>query len=452
MSSKNQTEVVIIGAGLAGLTAAMMLQEAGVSFVVLEARDRAGGRVFSRSEAGVIIDYGAQWVTPKQHRVFAMLDRLGLTTTPTFTNGSYYSDIHGRERRSAKEIPPAPVTSLLDIARARRQLNKQCKDINAAAPWESASALSLDTQTAGSWADRCLLTKYGKAFCSMRIKEGLCGELSDFSMLDLIWSLASCGGLKAVSHGEDYWITEGAQALPDRMAASLGGAVILGAPARKIVWGEQGAEVFTDQESWSCRRIIAAMPPFLTSRIEYDPPLPFMREQLSQRVGMGAVMKFIIVYTKPFWREQGLNGSASIDSAPIITTIDSSPPGQAIGVLTAIAAGKDARALGLVSPDERRGEVLRCLAGPFGSEALRPLAFYEHDWLSDPWTRGGYGAHFAPGVISQFGPSLLKSIGPIHWAGTETAAEWRYYMEGAMQSGERAALEVIQAISSQQIK
>jgi monoamine oxidase len=174
-----------------------------------------------------------------------------------------------------------------------------------------------------------------------------------------------------------------------------------------------------------------------------------MRDQLCQKVGQGSSSKFVVVYEYPFWRKNGMNGMVYSDSDLIRATMDSTMPGQNLGVLTALSSGRDARNLGLMEEREREKEVLRCLANFFGDSALRPLAYYEKDWSADRWARGGYGAHFGPGVLSQFGPSLTKPVGPIHWAGSETASEWRLYMEGALQSGERAAKEVLASTERQ---
>lgn len=444
----NRTEVIIVGAGLAGLTAAMELQKHQVPFVVLEARDRVGGRIYSRIEDGVAIDFGAQWISRKQPRVNAMMRKFGLSAIPTFSEGLTYYELLGRKRRTASSVPPVPLPALFDSFRLRRSVKRMCSRIDVSAPWHSPEAPNLDAQTVHTWLDQGMFTKQGKAYCRNVAEEVLCGELSEISMLDLLWSLASYGGPDGILRAEDGWLPEGAQALPERMAASLGDRVRLCSPVRTIEWSESGVTASTDEISWHAGRIIMAMPPALAGRVRYEPPLPFMRDQLTQRLGMGSVFKFILVYDKPFWRKRGWNGDSYMDDGPIKATLDSSMSGQSKGVLSAFSSGRDARILGQLSPEERRRRVLDSLVRPYGSEALRPERFYEYDWMNDPWARGGYGAHFAPGVLSQYGPALLQAVGPIHWAGTETATEWRLYMEGAMQSGERAAAEVLEALRS----
>ncbi|WP_309121155.1 FAD-dependent oxidoreductase [Paenibacillus sp.] len=446
MVPRHQTEVIVVGAGLAGLTAALELMSHQVSFVLLEARDRVGGRVYSRAEDGVVVDYGAQWVSSKQTRMSALLHRFGLTTTPTHTEGRTFYELMGRRRTSASAMPPLPAVSLLDVLRLRKRLRELERRIDLEAPWMSKEAEQWDAGTLRAWLDRTMFSKYGKALYEIIAEEALCGELGEFSLLDAVWSSASCGGHDRILTAEQRWIAEGAQTLPERMAAALGDAVKLNAPARAVEWTERSVTVRTDREAWEGKRAILAMPPTFAGRLRYDPPLPYMRDQLTQRAGQGAVMKFIVVFEKAFWRDVGLSGEAYMDQGPIRLAMDSTLPGQGKGVLTALATGKSARTLGLLPEEERRAAVLRSLSVPFGDEALRPVAFYEKDWMSDPWSRGGYAAHLPPGVLTQLGPALLQPVGPIHWAGTETATEWRSYMEGAVQSGERAAAEVLRAI------
>jgi monoamine oxidase len=116
--------------------------------------------------------------------------------------------------------------------------------------------------------------------------------------------------------------------------------------------------------------------------------------------------------------------------------------------LLAFSVGAAARRLGAMAPEDRRRAVLDRLVAAFGSRAAEPSAFVEKDWSADPWTRGCPTGIMPPGVMSVFGPALRAPVGPIHWAGTETATEWTGYMDGAVQSGERAAAEVLAALGS----
>jgi monoamine oxidase len=136
------------------------------------------------------------------------------------------------------------------------------------------------------------------------------------------------------------------------------------------------------------------------------------------------------------------------DRGPVKLTFDSSPPSGRPGVLVAFVAGTHARRLSSHTAEERRRAVLDSLCQYFGEGARDPVDYVELDWSAEEWTRGCYGAHFPTGVWTQYGPALREPVGPLHWAGTETASEWNGYMEGAVQSGQRAAAEVLDHLAA----
>jgi monoamine oxidase len=185
-----------------------------------------------------------------------------------------------------------------------------------------------------------------------------------------------------------------------------------------------------------------AIAPTLAGRIDYAPALPALRDQLTQRVPQGSVIKVEAVYPEPFWRAQGLSGSSYSDGSPIQFTYDNSPPGGRPGVLLGFVAGSEARRLGTLSPAARRRAVLTSFVGLFGPAATHPRSLIEHDWSAEEYTRGCYAGFLPPGVWSDYGSALRAPVGHIHWAGTETAEVFTGYMDGAVRSGERAAVEV----------
>ncbi|MGH3148383.1 MAG: flavin monoamine oxidase family protein, partial [Rubrobacter sp.] len=182
-------------------------------------------------------------------------------------------------------------------------------------------------------------------------------------------------------------------------------------------------------------------------RIEYEPGLPAAWDGLTQRMPMGAVIKCHAVYDAPFWREAGLNGRAESDAGPCRVTTDNSSPGSDAGVLTGFILGSDAREWGRRAAAERKRAVLECFARYFGEGALEPLGYAETDWGAEVYSRGGYGGLPVTGMLLEHGPALQEPVGRIHWAGAETSAEWSGYMDGAVESGERAAREVLSRLS-----
>ncbi|HEX2088339.1 MAG TPA: FAD-dependent oxidoreductase, partial [Actinomycetota bacterium] len=239
----------------------------------------------------------------------------------------------------------------------------------------------------------------------------------------------------------------GSQLLAIEMAKALGASVRLGVPVRRIRQSEGGVAVEGDGVSVSARSVVVAVPPTLAGRIDYDPPLPFLRDQLHQRMPHGTVIKANVVYDDPFWRRDGLSGQAFDVELPFSTVFDNSPPEGAPGVLVGFFEAEQAIQYGQRSREDRRNTAVECLVRYFGRRAGSPEAYYELDWSQEEWTRGCYGGHMPPGAWTQFGPALREPVGRIHWAGTETAIRWCGYMDGAIESGHRAADEVIATLS-----
>jgi len=440
---QKEVDVIIIGAGLSGLAAGWELTKHGKSFTILEARHRVGGRILTITHEGSTIDLGAQWISPHQPRIQALLKSFQIKTIPTNNKGNTVYDLHNKQRIGSSNTPPISPIGLLDLQHIQRKINQLTKDFDIGTFFQSPFARKYDALTMSSWIEDEMFSSEGKAFCRVFAEEATSLELSEFSLLNILWFIKSAGGLDHIFSAEDEWIEGGAQALSDQMAAAMKDHIHLNQPVRKIKWSQTGVTVYTDTQFWRSEKVIVAIPPTFSGKIQYEPTLPSLREQLCQRVGQGSSIKAVFVYEKPFWREKGLSGNSYFDQGPVRSTLDSTTPGQTTGVLTALIGGKHARDLGLMPTNERKQTILTCLARLFGREALEPLAYFEKDWSEDPWSRGGYAAHFAPGVLTEFGLALFKPVGPIHWAGTETSREWRLYMEGAIESGERAAKETL---------
>jgi monoamine oxidase len=158
---------------------------------------------------------------------------------------------------------------------------------------------------------------------------------------------------------------------------------------------------------------------------------------------MGAVIKVHVVYAEPFWRSDRLSGQAIGDVGPVRLTFDNSPPDGDVGVLVGFLEADDARRWNGRTVQDRRAAVLECLVRFFGERAATPLRYHERSWLDEEFSRGGYVGIMAPGTWHVYGPALREPVGPIHWAGTETASVWNGYMDGAIRSGEAAAAAVL---------
>jgi monoamine oxidase len=443
----NRQDVIVIGAGLSGLMAALILKKKGKQIVVLEAQPRVGGRIFTSTEQGSIIDLGAQFVSPQQERIQKLLTKYGLSTTQTYNKGKKLYALEKQKKWSKNDYPLFTFSTLLDYYRMLRGIGQLLDDIDLKRPWLSKKANSLDNMSLEGWLQGLTISHNSRAFFQTMAEGSFCTNLSEISFLDVLWDLKSTGGLNHIFTSENEWITDGAGKLPLRMATELGACVKLNQTVTKIEWSESSARVFTQNGEWIGKKVIMAMPPPFSNQIQFKPPLPANRVELAKMVGLGCTIKCVIIYPTAFWRERGENGKSFFDKGPVKETIDISPSDDSKGVLAAFINGKEAKKLSELEPHQRKKEVLDCLSYLLGIEALQPTAYYEKDWFKDPWSKGGYGATFPPGILTQYGSALTQPVGPIHWAGTETANEWRLYMEGALEAGERAALEVLQLLS-----
>ena len=440
-------DVVVVGAGLAGLTAARELTTAGVDVVVVEARGRVGGRVETQTVDGLTLDLGGTWIGPTQDLIADLAADLGIGTFPTYDDGEHVLVLGGRTKRFSGRIPPVNPVTLADIGRAQAALDRMARTVPLDEPWRARHAGSWDAQTFETWLRRNALTADGRRFFRMFAGAIMTTESAGLSLLHVLFYVHSGGGsqrLMATAGGaQQTRIVGGAQQIPLRMAAALHDRVRLQWPVRAIRQTDDGVTVVGEQESIQAQRVIVAIPPALAGRMSYDPPLPADRDQLTQRFPHGATTKFVAAYPEPFWRSDGLSGQAFTDSGPVLFTYDVSPQDATAGVVVAFVQGRDAVRLGMTPEHERLAAVRDSLTRLFGPRAAAPDLLVERDWQSEQWTRGCYGGHAPPGALTQFGPALRRRVGRIHWAGTETSQRWNGYMDGAVESGRRAAAEII---------
>jgi monoamine oxidase len=450
LAERVEADVAVVGAGIAGLTAARELVAAGKEVVVLEARDRVGGRVLNHELSdGTVVELGGQWIGPTQLRMAKLTAELGLETFPTYNSGEHLLRIGDQQVRYRGTIPRLGPLVLADIGQAQARFDRLATRVPLEVPWAASRAADLDAQTFETWIRRNARTGKGRELLRLYAEGVFAAEPSDFSLLHALFYTHSGGGVDALAGtrggAQQDRFVGGSQLVPIRLADQLGDRVRLGAPVRRIEQRGNAATVLGDNVLVSAARVIVAVPPALAGRIVYEPPLPGLRDQLTQRVPAGSVIKCHAVYDTPFWRDAGLTGQASGDRGPVKIAFDNSPPEGTPGVLLAFLEGAAARRLNRVDHDERRAAVVGSLVDFFGPRAADPVEYVELDWTEEEWTRGCYGAHFPTGVWTQYGPALRTPVGRIHWAGAETATVWSGYMDGAVQSGERAAAEVVQA-------
>jgi monoamine oxidase len=444
-----EADVVIVGAGFAGLAAARELVARGSSVVILEARERVGGRVLNHDIGdGKVVEVGAQWIGPTQDRLAALAREVGVETFPTYAHGDNVIEYRGSLRRYRGAIPRINPVVLVDIEQAQRRLNRLARRVPLGAPWEAPNAARLDGQTAATWMRRNMATGPGRMLLELGVEAVWAAQPEDMSLLHVLFYIHSAGSLERLFDTEggaqQDRFAGGSQLVPVRMAGELGDErVVLGAPVRRIDHGTEGVTVHADGSVARGQRAILALAPTLAGRIAYDPPLPGFRDQLTQRMPLGTVAKCMALYDDPFWRGEGLSGQATSDTGPVKLTFDNSPPDGTPGVLLGFLEGRHARELGRVPAEERRAAVLDCFARLFGPRAAKPADYVERLWADEEFSRGCYGCHLPTGAWTNYGPALRAPIGPLHWAGAEYATVWNGYMDGAVRSGESTAREVL---------
>jgi monoamine oxidase len=443
-------DAIVVGAGVAGLTAADRLVAAGRDVIVLEARDRVGGRTLTvdvPDVPGLRVDSGGQWVGPAQHALLAELKRFGLTTIDQSGGGQDLVSLGGRLSRYTGATPKLGALTVIDVGLALRRFEKLAATVALDRPWATPDAEVLDGQTFETWILRHCRTSRGREFFRICCEAVFATEPANLSLLHALFYSLSGGGLEHLISTEGgaqhARVDGGMQQLSENLASELGDRVRLDEPVSAIAHDGTVVRVTTNRGTHVASRVIVAVPPTLAGRLHFEPAMPSARDALTQRMPQGSVIKCHAVYDRPFWRDAGLSGEAAGDTAPVKVVFDGTPPEHGSpGVLVAFIEGADAIRLSSASADERRAEVLDVLAHYVGDAARRPTAFVERDWGAELYTRGCYGAHLPPGAWTQVGTALREPVGPIHWAGTETAERWCGYIDGAITSGERAAAEV----------
>ncbi len=450
MPETYEPDVAVVGAGLAGLAAARELEAAGYSVLLLEARDRVGGRVLNEPLGdGKVVEVGGQWIGPTQDRIAALAGELGVATFPTYAQGDNLIEHAGRLRRYRGTIPRINPIVLLDVERAQRAIDRMARSIPPEAPWDAPGARELDSRTAATWIRRNVFTPTGRSLLELGIEAVWAAQPEELSLLHLLFYVRSAGSLQLLFDTEggaqqDRFVG-GSQLVAQRASERLQGELLLEAPVRRIVQRGDRLELTADGHSVRASRVIVAVAPPLAARIAYEPPLPADRDQLTQRMPLGAVVKCMAVYDDPFWRADGLSGQATSVRGPVRLTFDNSPPDGSPGVLLGFLEGRRARQLAQLPADQRRTAVVDCFRRFFGPRAERPERYIERVWTAEEWTRGCYGCHLPPGAWTELGHALRRRVGRIHWAGAEVATRWNGYMDGAVRSGERAAREVLEA-------
>jgi monoamine oxidase len=442
-------DVVIVGAGFAGLSAARDLVRNGHDVVVLEGRDRVGGRSATTTIAGTPVDLGGTFVGPTQDAVIALAQELGCERVRTYSRGKNLIRWRGKVRSYGSTIPRLSIIELLDVSRIQWRFDRVSRRVPVAEPWTSPIAEILDGKTLDEW------LRYVHASASTRDLMAIMARVTwgcepdEVSMLHAVRYVKAAGGLGRMLDTEGGAQQDrfpgGTQQIALRMAEELSPRVILNAVVRSIERRSDGTlAVGSDRGDVTAKAVIVAVPPAHRAGIAFDPALPPEYEKLAQHWPQGNLSKAYVAYETPFWREDGRSGEALSDEGPVFITFDVSPSDAGPGILLGFT---DARTFDALPPEQRREQALEGFVTLFGDAASRPIDYVDHCWGTEEFAPGGPTAAVPPGSWTTYGPWLRKPVDGIFWAGTETADEWTGFLDGAVRSGKRAATEVHRTLS-----
>jgi monoamine oxidase len=440
--------VVVVGAGLAGLTAAVDLAAAGAEVTVLEARDRVGGRMHGVPlSAGGFADGGAAYLGARHTELLALLREHGLDVVSTAMTGDSTFLVSERRTTTATRMPPLDAVALGDLFDRLEDLVAQ---VRPDAPWDSPRAGYLDHLTAERWLVDEVRHPDARTFFPLFIGEMMAADPAAISVLHMAFYLRSGGGIRylnAFEGGAQQWrVNGGAHLLCLALADRLGEQVHLQQPVGAIVQDTEEVVVHSvsavdgTTSEYRADRVVVAVPPLLAQRIEFGPALRTPRATAA--TGRGCAVKVHLSYPAPIWRDYGLSGWSVSADGPLLSTVDDSPADESTGVLTGFVTGAAASSFSTLSRDMQRDAAIAHVRRLF-PQLPPPTRCTVTDWLAEEYSRGCYAALFGPDDWLRLGQTLTEPHGRVHWAGTETSLEFFGLMEGAIRSGQRVATELI---------
>ncbi|MEJ1281122.1 monoamine oxidase A [Cricetulus griseus] len=454
--SGHMFDVVVIGGGISGLAAAKLLSEYKINVLVLEARDRVGGRTYTvRNEHVSWVDVGGAYVGPTQNRILRLSKELGIETYKVNVNERLVQYVKGKTYPFRGAFPPVwnPL-AYLDYNNLWRTMDEMGKEIPVDAPWQAPHAEEWDRMTMKDLFDKICWTKTAREFASLFVNINVTSEPHEVSALWFLWYVKQCGGTTRIfsvtNGGQERKFVGGAGQVSEQMMDLLGDKVKLNSPVTYIDQTDDNIIVETlNHEHYECKYVISAIPPILAAKIHFKPELPPERNQLIQRLPMGSVIKCMVYYKEAFWKKKDYCGCMIIEDeeAPISITLDDTKPDGSLPAIMGFILARKADRLAKLHKEIRKRKICELYAKVLGSqEALYPVHYEEKNWCEEQYSGGCYTAYFPPGIMTQYGRVIRQPVGRIYFAGTETATQWSGYMEGAVQAGERAAREVLNAL------
>jgi monoamine oxidase len=421
-----RTDVVIVGAGFTGLSAAHALKAAGVDFLLLEARDRVGGRVEARQNGlGERIDSGGQFLCQDMPELMALVEAYGKTLVETYVDGEFLA-------QPAMSEAAAERTYLASMAIRER--------MNSISPDDPAIA----GLTVATWLDSQQDPEDAKgAFRSMI--EGLwCLALEKVPL----WYLIDNDRRVTNEVPElQYFLRETMQSLAEDLAGDLGGRVRRYEPVFRIEHGQDGVRVTSANGTIAARAALMALPPVTASKLDFAPALPATTERALGVWESGMAIKLLLRYAKPFWRERGLSGMVMWRDPPGLFACDAGMDGDHAALVVFVGGPLALRWRG--SGDAvLRGEVTARLTRALGPDAAEILDISIRDWTGDRWSGGAYSDLIVDVTARDAERTLLAGAPPVHFASSELSPSFPGYIEGAIVAGRIAAHKIVAELQS----
>lgn len=450
--SKLSPLVIIVGGGFSGIAAAKKLYEAGISFLVLEARERLGGRVFTKTiSEGLYLDLGGQWIGPTQDRMYQLCEEHGLETFETYDQGKNILDLGGKIRTYAGMIPKMDPCSLINLDLILKKLEKLARQIDINYPWSHPKAKKFDAVSLDHFIRKNSLTKSCEKVIRVGCETVFACELNEISLLHALFYIRSGTSLECLINikngAQQHRIKGGMQPLVEQMALPFQDRIRFNSPVTGIEKTGNEVQVKGNDFEYTAQKIILSVPPPLLAKIRFTPDLPTEKRQLLERYSMGHVGKCFMVYEKPFWREKGFSGQAVADkNSPFQTLFDCSPADGRFGVLMGFTIGNRAKSFFLQDENARKAQLQEILELYFGQDSKHPTMYKDFTISDEIWSSGCYAGIMPTGAWTGFEDAYRKPSNPYYFAGTEASTRWNGYIEGAVLAGEAASLQVIKSL------
>ncbi len=421
-----QSEIIVVGAGFAGLAAAQVLAEAGLELIVLEARDRVGGRVESqRNSLGERIDTGGQYFCDDMPEIAALASRYAKTRVNALFDGRMLVD------------PPVVAGPLDDLFRRFVAIRDRAAALDPADP-------AIASLSVRAWAE-AQPDAYDAVRAFLCAIEGLWCQPTDTLPL---WYLASNDRRITNEVSElQYYLADTMHSLAEDMAATLGSRLRLNERVRALRYVADWVEVSTDSVNYRCRHVVFALPPASARRITYDPPLPVDLCQALSAWKSGKVIKALVRYDRPFWRDGGLSGTVFFFDPVGLYACDASRDDRHAAIVMFAAGGLAIRWSALDLP-ALKATLVDKLATTLGPAAANPLDITVRNWTDDLFSGGGYSDTIADFSAIDAEEVMRRGLPRVSFAASELSPSYPGYIEGAIVAGRTAAAQVLKRCES----